>query len=70
LNQDKNERDILNELFEKKEVLYLFKVFGLSILLFILVANIFNTNDEAIAYFLSLISSVLIAKGYNEVKGK
>lgn len=57
-----------NNLFKKKENIYLLKIFGLSILLLIIFINIFPTNDTGISYFLSLISSVLIINRYDDIK--
>ncbi|MDF2883553.1 MAG: hypothetical protein K0R54_4110 [Clostridiaceae bacterium] len=57
-----------NDLFKKKENLYLLKVFGLSGLLIFLFINVFTTRDITMSYFLSLISSVLIINGYDEIK--
>jgi hypothetical protein len=76
LSKDKDEKNITdgisffteNDLFKKKENLYLLKVFGLSILLQVVFSRIFMTTDATISYFLSLISSVLIINGYNDVK--
>lgn len=56
------------DLFEKKENLYVLKVFVLSIILLFVIGRIFTTTDMTISYFLSLISSVMIVNGYNEVK--
>lgn len=59
-----------NELFKKKENLYLVKVFGLSVIIFILGSLVFTNGNAGGSYFLSLISSVLIINGYNEVKNE
>ena len=76
LNKDDNEKDIKdgistfneNDLFKKKENLYLLKVFGLSIPLYLVVGSILTTNDGSISYFLSLITTVLIVNGYDKAK--
>lgn len=76
MSQDNNQKNITdgisffteNELFKKKENLYLLKVFGLSVLLFVVVDNALTTKDGAISYVLSLIASVLVIDGYNKVK--
>lgn len=72
LNQDNKEKNITgfneNDLLKKKENLYLLNIFSLSFILFVIVINIFRTADLSISYFLSLISSVLIFNGYNQVK--
>ena len=76
MNKDNNKKNITDsisfftegDLFKKKENIYLLQVFGLSVLLLVVISNIFATGDSTISYFLSLISSVLIINGYNEVK--
>ena len=68
MTEDKNKKNITdgisffteNKLFEKKENLYLLKVFGLSVMLFCITGMV--------SYLLSLIASVLVINGYNEVK--
>lgn len=69
MNEDKNITDgssffTENNVFKRKENIYLIKVFGLSVLLFFIVGGGSNTT----AYFLSLIASVLIINGYSKVK--
>jgi hypothetical protein len=54
-----------NELFKKKESQYLLRVFGLSVLLFLVVGR-----DGAVSYLLSLIASVLVINGYDKVKNE
>jgi hypothetical protein len=66
LNNDSN--IYLNDFLKKKEILYLLEVFGLSVLLFVAVGNVFTTSDDTVSYFLSLISSALIINGYNKIK--
>ncbi|WP_411681480.1 hypothetical protein [Clostridium thailandense] len=76
MRQDNNKENITdgvsfftqNDLFKKKENVYLLNVFGLSVLLFVVVGGILTTKDGDISYFLSLISSVLVINGYNKVK--
>ncbi|MBV7273848.1 hypothetical protein JMF89_06685 [Clostridiaceae bacterium UIB06] len=76
MSQDNNKKNITdgvsfftqNDLFKKKENLYLLNVFGLSVLLFVVVGGILTTKDGSISYLLSLISSVLVINGYNKVK--
>jgi hypothetical protein len=55
-----------NDLFKKKGSRYLLKVFSLSFVLMFIIAFIFSTKDGATSYFLSLIASALIIKGYDE----
>lgn len=76
LNEDKNKKKITdgksffteNNFLKKKENLYLMEVFGLAGLLFGVADSICATSDNTISYFLSLISSLLIINGYNQVK--
>lgn len=76
MTKNKDEKNITDgiafftesDLFKKKENLYLLKVFGLSGVLIFLVANVSATKDITMSYFLSLISSVLIINGYDEIK--
>lgn len=76
MSQDNNKKNITdgisffteNDLVKKKENLYLLKILGLSVLLFVVVSNILTTTDGTISYFLSLISSSLVINGYNKVK--
>lgn len=78
MNQDNNKKNITdgnsffteNDLFKREESLYLLKVFGLSVLLFVIVSSVLTTSDGTISYFLSLMSSVLVINGYNKVKSK
>lgn len=56
------------DFFKKKENLYVSKVFVLSFILLFVIRCFFTTTDMTISYFLSLISSVMIINGYNEVK--
>ncbi|GLC31727.1 hypothetical protein [Clostridium omnivorum] len=53
-----------NNVLKRREIIYLIKVFGLSVLLFFIIGGGSNTTT----YFLSLISSVLIINGYSRVK--
>lgn len=76
MSQDNNRKNITdgasffteNELFKKKESQYLLRVFGLSVLLFLVVGNVLTTRDGAVSYLLSLIASMLVINGYDKVK--
>jgi hypothetical protein len=52
--------DGIYDLFRKKENLYIINIFGLSVILFYI--------SGGNSYLLSLIASVLIINGYNDVK--
>jgi hypothetical protein len=60
LSKEKTMSDGIYDLFTKKESLYIIKVFGLSVILFYV--------SGGTSYILSLIASVLIINGYNNVK--
>lgn len=74
LTKNKDEKTIFDgisfftegDLFKKKGGHYLLKVFGLSVALMFAIEFILPTKDGAISYFLSLIASALIIKGYDE----
>lgn len=53
-----------NNVFKRKENIYLIKVFALSLLLFFIIGG----GNSSTTYFLSLISAVLIINGYSKVK--
>lgn len=55
-----------NDLLKKKGSRYLIKVFVLSVVLMFVIGFVFSTKDGATSYFLSLIASALIIKGYDE----
>ncbi|MBK1813835.1 hypothetical protein JHL18_24760 [Clostridium sp. YIM B02505] len=63
--------------FKRKEIKYILKVFGLSLILYILAGNFVITegssesnisNISSITYFLALIASVLVVNGYDKAK--
>lgn len=74
LTKNKDEENIIGSTFsyderillKKKGPRYLIKVFGLAIVLTFVSAFIFPGNDTNLSFFLALISSVLIIKGYDE----
>lgn len=78
LTKNKDEENIIGSTFsyderillKKKGSRYLIKVFGLAIALTFASAFIFPGNYTNLSFFMALIASVLIIKGYEEEVNK
>ncbi|GFZ31391.1 hypothetical protein CSC2_19170 [Clostridium zeae] len=66
--KDEEEYFNLNRFLKKKENQYILKVFGVSLVLYILAGNFVTTEGGSTSYFLALIASVLVVNGYEKTK--
>ncbi len=56
--------DTLINIFKQKRNIYLLKILIISIIIFMIITNFLHTQDESIAYLLSVIVAYVLIKEY------
>lgn len=65
---EESEQFSISGFFKKKENQYILKVFGLSLILYVLAGSYEINEGSSLLYFLALIASAIVVNGYEKVK--